>query len=282
VGVSDEPGEHLDGDMSAPDPHSPAGAYALDALDADERVAFERHLPVCPECRREVTGFAATAGRLALAVSATPPPSLKESVLGKIGDIRQERPGSGGGTPGAGSPGAGSPTAGSPTAGSPTSTPWPRRFLLAACLTAVALGGVATWQHQEAGQARAEARDEARRARAGADEVAAVLAAGDARTHAAALPEGARGVVVTSAKRNRAVFTASGLGAPPDGKVYELWFDDHGTMRPAGLLDRGRSHQLTLMDGAVDGATGMGITVEPAGGSRRPTLPPVGLIGFHS
>ncbi|MFE4724210.1 anti-sigma factor domain-containing protein, partial [Streptomyces sp. NPDC056728] len=65
-----------------------------------------------------------------------------------------------------------------------------------------------------------------------------------------------------------------------EGKVYELWFNDNGTMRPAGLLDRDHSNQITLMDGAIDKATGMGITVEPSGGSKTPTLPPVGLIEF--
>jgi hypothetical protein len=34
------------------------------------------------------------------------------------------------------------------------------------------------------------------------------------------------------------------------------------------------------MDGPVGGAGGMGITVEPAGGSATPSLPPVGLISF--
>ena len=31
-----------------------AGPYALDILDADERRAFERHLPLCDECQRAV------------------------------------------------------------------------------------------------------------------------------------------------------------------------------------------------------------------------------------
>jgi hypothetical protein len=35
-----------------------------------------------------------------------------------------------------------------------------------------------------------------------------------------------------------------------------------------------------LLDGPIDGATGMGITVEPAGGSPQPTTEPVGLMEF--
>ncbi|GAA1886698.1 anti-sigma factor [Streptomyces durmitorensis] len=245
--------------MSVTDPHTLAGAYALHALEPDERVTFEEHLALCAECRQDVAEFGATAGRLALAVSATPRQALKRIVLEEIAGVRQVPP----------------RTVRRRVATSPRSAR-PRRFMLAACLAAAALGGVATWQHQEARQAR----EQAGRAQDSADQVAAVLTAVDARTHAASLPGGARGVVVTSASQNRAVFTASGLDTPPQGKVYELWFDEHGAMRPAGLLDSGRSDQMTLMDGTIGQATGMAVTVEPAGGSKTPTLPPVGLISF--
>ena len=36
------------------DIHALSGAYAVDALDDDERAEFEKHLAVCPECRAEV------------------------------------------------------------------------------------------------------------------------------------------------------------------------------------------------------------------------------------
>ncbi|MCX5084144.1 anti-sigma factor [Streptomyces sp. NPDC056121] len=247
--------------MSTTDPHMLTGAYVLDALDPDERAALTEHLSTCPDCRQEVAEFAATAGRLGLAAAVTPPPELKQSVLSQIAEVRQEPPRTARETH---------------VVASPRSAVWLRRMVLAACLVAAALGGVATWQHQEAEQARRQANQ----ARTSADQVAAILSAGDAKTHTATLPGGARGVVVTSASQNRAVFTASGLDTPPDGKVYELWFNDNGTMRPAGLLDRDQSNQITLMDGAIDKATGMGITVEPSGGSKTPTLPPVGLIEF--
>ncbi|MGW0902877.1 anti-sigma factor [Streptomyces sp. NPDC002853] len=247
--------------MTTAEPHTLSGAYALDALEPDERAMFEEHLALCSDCRQEVAEFAATAGRLALAVTLAPSAALKRSVLGKIPNVRQEPPHT---------------VREAHVPISARSTLWLRRFMLAACLAAAALGGVATWQHQQAQQAR----EQASRAEANADQVAAVLAADDARTHAEALPDGARGVVVTSASQNQAVFTASGLDALPEGKVYELWFNDDGTMRPAGLLDRDQSNQLTLMEGTIGQATGMGITVEPAGGSKTPTLPPVGLIDF--
>jgi anti-sigma-K factor RskA/sigma-70-like protein len=68
--------------------------------------------------------------------------------------------------------------------------------------------------------------------------------------------------------------------SPPDcRRLYELWYADGGTMRPAGLLDGGDATTV-LMDGKVDRATAMGVTVEPDGGSPQPTSDPLLLIPF--
>ncbi|GAA1371452.1 hypothetical protein GCM10009612_62580 [Streptomyces beijiangensis] len=67
---------------------------------------------------------------------------------------------------------------------------------------------------------------------------------------------------------------------PPEGKVFELWYSDHGTMRPAGLLDAARAAQSVLMSGPVGRADGVGVTLERAGGAKTPTLPPVGVVDF--
>jgi anti-sigma-K factor RskA len=143
-------------------------------------------------------------------------------------------------------------------------------------VAAAALGGTAVWQHERARDAQEQARQAERRA----DDVAAVLAAPDAKSRTTTLADGASGTVVVSRSRDRAVFVGTRMAKPPSGKVYQLWFDDAGTMRPAGLMDPDRATEAVLMDGAVDDASGMGITVEPAGGSARPTSDPVALLGF--
>lgn len=60
-------------------------AYALGALEADERHAVERHLATCTECRRQAADLAATADLLPLALAAAsslrPPADLKDRVL---------------------------------------------------------------------------------------------------------------------------------------------------------------------------------------------------------
>ncbi len=132
------------------------------------------------------------------------------------------------------------------------------------------------WQNRVAENARQEA-DRAQRQN---EQLAQVLSAPDAKTSSGELTGGARGTVVVSQQENRAVFLASGMAPPPSGKVYQIWFNDEGTMRSAGLMDPGASDDAVLLDGPVDRATGMGITVEPAGGSAEPTSDPVALMDF--
>ncbi|MCX4552110.1 MULTISPECIES: anti-sigma factor [unclassified Streptomyces] len=249
--------------MMTADLHTLTGAYALHALEPDERAAFEEHLRACPACTQEVDELIATAGRLGLAVTVTPPPALKVQVMRRIATERQEAPllrrhSRGGGARG----------------GRALS-----RFALAACLAAaVGFGGIAVWQHQEAG----DARNSAARSEQQAQALASVLAAPDAKVTTGKLKGGATGTVVVSHSRNKAAFLASGLPKPPSGKTYQLWFDDHGTMRSAGLLNSASAAAGTVLDGPVDSAQGMGLTVEPAGGSAAPTTAPLALMTFSA
>ncbi|MFE6820349.1 anti-sigma factor domain-containing protein [Streptomyces sp. NPDC057677] len=247
--------------MNTADPHTMTGAYALDALDPEEHEAVRRHLAECPSCAQEVLEFSETVVRLGLAVAVTPTAALRTGVMERIATVRQE-----------------------PPATRAVRAPRGRRGLrrwshwaLAACLAgAVGLGGVAAWQHGLA----EDARQETTRARQANDAVAEVLAAPDARVSTSRLEGGAVGTVVVSASLDRAVFAASGMAPPPAGKVYQLWYDDEGTMRSAGLMDPGATAEATLLDGPVDRASGVGVTVEPAGGSPSPTSDPVAVLAF--
>ncbi|MFE6779243.1 anti-sigma factor domain-containing protein [Streptomyces sp. NPDC057702] len=244
--------------MTTADLHTLTGAYALHALPEAERARFERHLAACPACAREVAEFAGTATRLGLAASLVPPPEMREHVLRGIASVRQV------------------PPAGPrPAAGGTRGVHWFARratpLVLAACVSvAAALGGVAAWQHHEAEQARDGAERAARQARA----LTRVLSAPDATMTSGRVADGGVATVVTSRSQDRAAVVAD-TRRLPEGSVYQMWFDDAGTMRPAGLLGRGGESTAAVMSGAVNGARGMGITVEPAGGSPRPTTTPV-------
>ncbi|MGW0904879.1 anti-sigma factor [Streptomyces sp. NPDC002853] len=248
--------------MSAADLHTLTGAYVLHALSDEERTEFERHLEVCEACAQEVRELAATAGRLARAVSVAPPADMRADVLRRIATVRQQPP----------------PTSapGKTTGGTNTGRRL-SRFALAACLAAAAgFGGIAVWQHEradEAGRREQEARRQT-------EQLAQVLAAPDAKASTKQLSDGATGTVVVAKSRNQAAFVAAGMPEPPSGKVYQLWFNDDGSMRSAGLMSPARSTEAVLLDGPVDQASGIGITVEPTGGSEEPTSDPVALMNF--
>jgi anti-sigma-K factor RskA len=66
--------------------HEAAGLYALDALDANEREAFEAHLKTCGVCGEEVRSLRAVAAALPHAVPlADPPTRLRNRVMAIAG-----------------------------------------------------------------------------------------------------------------------------------------------------------------------------------------------------
>ncbi|MFE9258042.1 anti-sigma factor domain-containing protein [Streptomyces sp. NPDC006879] len=232
------------------------GAYVLHALPPDEEIAFENHLARCRACRREVAALRTVVVELSSGPPPEPPGELRAQVLAKVATTRQEGP-------------SGAPR---PPGGKPSR---PMRLALAACLAAAAaFGGIALWQHQEAVDVRARTQERVQEAEALAD----VLAAPDARISTAELSNGATGCVVLSRSESQAAFIASGLPKLESGKVYELWYDDSGTPRRAGTLTGKGNWHIQLLDGPVDQATAVGITVEPTGGSTQPTTDPIGVI----
>jgi anti-sigma-K factor RskA len=65
-----------------------------------------------------------------------------------------------------------------------------------------------------------------------------------------------------------ALVVTHGLPAAPSGKVYEIWTIRDGHAAPAGFL-HGRKARL----GRLPRGASVAVTLEPAGGSRRPTGP---------
>jgi len=247
--------------VTSADLHILTGAYALHALDPAESEAFRQHLSGCDLCAQEVRELEETTARLGAAAGAAAPPELREQVLRRIGTVRQVPPLL--------------PAAAGPAA--PGRVGRRYRFALAASLVAAAtLGSVSVWQYQ---QARA-ASGQAVRTQQQADAVTAVLTAADAKATSGTLTDGADGTVIVSRRLDQAVFLTPGLPSLPGHQVYQLWYDDAGTMRPAGFVRPGAENQAVLLRGPIGSARGMGITVEPAGGSTRPTTAPLGLMGF--
>lgn len=65
--------------------------YLSDSLDEGEREAFERHIPSCPECARELEE-AREMNRMLDSMSEEPPAELASSVMARIkADNRRKR-----------------------------------------------------------------------------------------------------------------------------------------------------------------------------------------------
>ena len=68
--------------MAPSEIHEQAAAYALDALDPEDRWTYERHLDTCDRCREEVATLRDIAGELAYAAEGPEPsPELRDRIL---------------------------------------------------------------------------------------------------------------------------------------------------------------------------------------------------------
>jgi anti-sigma-K factor RskA len=109
-----------------------------------------------------------------------------------------------------------------------------------------------------------------------------ILAAADASTVEQSFPDGSTASIVLSRSEGKALIRTSDMAPAPDGKVYELWLQTPaGDMVPAGLMPDDPDTTYVL-DGDASEATGVGITVEPDGGSPHPTSEPVALFALDS
>jgi anti-sigma-K factor RskA len=252
--------------------HLLAAAYALDALDAEERADFEAHLPGCPDCTVEVAQFQATAASALGATAVEPPAAMRQAVLERIA-VTEQVP------PQPASAGRGARQGGDDRAAQPASADVVQlesRRRRASTILAVAAGVlvvlVATLSVLLV-QSRHDQQTQATNAAA----VASVISAPDAQSVSGQIAGGGRGAVVMSASRGEAVFLAQGVAPPPNGHVYELWYlAGNGSAMPAGTFSPNANGQVAqLMPARPASASQVGLTVEPGGGSSKPTTTPV-------
>lgn len=240
------------------DVHALTGAYAVDAVDDEfEREKFERHMRRCQQCAGEVRGLTETATRLAFGASRPPPAGMRDSVLSAISRTRQLPP----------------------VVDHRKPRPerwWTGRLPMLSYSLAMAAVGVAI----AALISLIGARHELDQARARNAALAAVLSAPDSRSVTQTISSGGRVTLVYSLHRHAVIVTTHGLAAPPPGKVYQLWFIGPPTTRSAGLLPGSQAGRAgPVLSSGLDRGDTIGLTIEPAGGTRLPTTKPILLIG---
>jgi hypothetical protein len=236
------------------DPHTLAGAYALDALGGADRVRFERHLSACPSCSQETRGLHEAAARLAASTAVRAPDGLRDKVLAAAARTRQH-----------------------PPRVAELKSAWPgRRWGMAiACgvlAVALAIGGIAFSAQHQLSQDQARSR-----------EIAAVLNAPDATMLTADASPRGTATVVMSHRARALVFTAARLPILPSSERYELWLVGITGPRSAGMLPPPRAGMTApVIVSGLRAGDKVALTVEPAAGAATPTMPMVIMLPLPS
>lgn len=262
--------------------------YALDSLPDDERIAFDAHLGTCELCQRELASYGPTLQHLADAVEVEPNPDLKVRVMAQIPDVEQEP---------APSPGPAAAPDG-PDEVAPVVPLGARRrdrgpaevagrwMAVAAAILAFAVVtagtiGIVLWgqntrlEQQTAQLEQRTAELEQQLAEQEQDQqLAAVLAAPDARLVDVQTELSGNLRVAVSDSLGEGIVVADDLEAPPDDRAYQLWLIDDGTPRSAGVVQQ-TSGVLGVLP-QVGGAEALAVSIEPPSGSDAPSGPIVG------
>lgn len=228
------------------DIHALSGAYAVDALDDQEREAFERHLAGCSACQAEVDSLREAAASLADTVAMTPPAHLRDAVLGEIAKVRPLPP--------------------LIPIGHRRSNRL--RWVSGSVVLAAAIALFVVFSAPRTSNPSPNL-----------SAAAQIVHADDAITVSQHLGNGATVVWYRSARLNGAAVSIKNLPTAPPGKTYELWLQtSDGVMHRDRLIHGGTT--LVKLQGSGRSAVGAGLTVEPTGGSSKPTLPAVTVASF--
>lgn len=254
------------------DVHELVGAYALDALDDEERRFFERHLDDCGDCRVEVDEFQATGALLGTIADEEPPPEMRDRLLAALAATPQAAPERAPVALPAQEP-APAPAQQDAAASAPVDELRGRRERLRQLLPAVAavivlgVAGVTVVVTQTGTGPVAD------------DQLAEAVAAPDARIVDLAAPEGTTARLVWSDTRGGGVFVTDGLETPPDGHAYALWVIEAETPVLLGMFQPDEAgHATHGLDGHPPAGLTVAVTVEDEGGVEAPTTDPI-IVG---
>jgi anti-sigma-K factor RskA len=220
------------------DPHDLLAAYALDALDDDERERFERHLADCEECVEQLALLREPVAALAYAAEGPVPRNeLRDRI---IEGARAE-----------------------PRA---AVIKLPRRNWALGAVAGVAAAaaclaiGLGIYAHS-----LSNSLDRERSANSAVEK----LLAENATTKPLI---GANGSLIV-AENGRAGLLVCGLAGAPSTKTYEAWVISGKSPVPAGLFRGGNGCSSVLLTERVPKNATVAVTLERAGGATSPTLP---------
>lgn len=232
------------------DVHALSGAYAVDALDDIERAQFERHLVECAECLAEVDSLREGAAMLADVAPVAPPAALRDRILAEVATVRPLPP--------------------QVVEVRPRRRRFPALVAAAAAVVTLGVGAPIAYQALSSDTPSVDVSATER-----------VLRAADTEKYVQRFDDGSRATVYRSKALGQAVIVTEGMADPGEGKVYELWLDHDGEMVAAGFMPKGPDNTV-LLSGDAAAAEGVGITVEPEGGSDEPNLETAVVFAFDA
>lgn len=231
-----------------------AAPYALDALGADERAAFEAHLAECETCRGDVQSFREVTGLLAHAApAAAPAPALRARVMA---EARRVRP-----------------------IGRRPAGPW---LAAAASLVLALAAGYGYWATRAERLALQSVLDSTRaRLDSTSQLVTALLDSAVSTADLAATGKAPTMRLYWNRARGVVVVAAFDLPPAPAGRVYQLWAIKKGQAPVSvGVFNTTAGGRAIVTLAAPAGLQPdlSAVTEEPAGGSPQPTQQPF-LVG---
>ena len=233
-------------------------SYVLGALPEEERLEFEQYLVAHPDLQAEIEELSTIAGLLAFSVrEQEPAPELRRRIMDTV----------------------------EAEAVHPAEEVHPhtsrRSWLaglweavgvrdLALAVAAVLVVGLFSWGVLLQGEVRdLQGRVQSLQSQPQGPQMIALGGAGT--------EQGARAEVVTL-EGDRAVLVAENMPPVPEGKTYQIWVIKGDTPKPSGLFDPRGESVAAVVENPVEGADAVAVTIEPEGGSKKPTTDPM-LVG---
>jgi anti-sigma-K factor RskA len=232
----------------------------LGTLDEQARQELEVHLGTCGECRRELAALRADLALVAMSATGPQPPQrsrqrLMDAITASSNPEQKAK------------------------AMSVPRRGWPRWFTLAPVAAALVLAFVCGSLLVQVQRLKQELADEQQKAEQ-ANEVVAMLKdpGAERMVLVAATRTPPRIKTIYVKQKGHVLLLADSLDPIPEDKVFQLWLLPAGGGHPmnCGTFNTdSRGNSLTILkmeNGGID-AKAFAVTVEPAGGSKTPTMP---------
>jgi len=236
-----------------------SGAYALDAVNAADRAAYEAAIAdASDETRSEAVELQDTAVLLGLAATpVTPSAEMRERLFAQIAVTPQL------------------PRIEADVVVGPAETKarlrWSRTattFASMAAAVALIVGGIAVGTSSLHPEPSFQAQ-----------QMAAIDVAPDKQELASDVAGGGTATLVWSEALATSAVVMEGVEPLPEGSVYQLWYIGAEGPRSAGFIATSPSDtSWRVLDGTMEHGDTVGITVEPKGGSEQPTTAPIVAI----